>query len=80
MLKALIQRIKLEKPKLTVEQLIVAIDKGLNARDIDLLSMRLPWSQVEVGKKWKLTRERIRAIEARAIEKILEQISKHESE
>ena len=74
MLKALIQRIKLERPKVTVEEITHAIDKGLEPRDRDLLSLRLPWSQAEVGRKWKLTRERIRAIEARTIDRILSKI------
>ena len=78
MLKALIQRIKLERPKVTVEEITRAVDKGLEPRDRELFSLRLPWGQAEVGRKWNLSRERVRAIEARAIDRILEKIPNHE--
>lgn len=77
MIKALIQKVKLERPRVSAEDILLSISKVLSTREMELLSLRLPWSQVEVAKKWGLTKERIRAIEAKAIEKILVNISTH---
>lgn len=67
-------RVKLESPKLTVEEISDAIEKVLSPNERKILSMRLPWNQIELAKELGLTKQRIQAIEVRVLEKILQEI------
>ena len=70
MISAFIRRIKLDHPKIEVERILRSIRENLSLRERELLELRLPWTQQEVADKWGLTKQRIMAIEARAIDKI----------
>lgn len=72
MISAIIRRIKLDKVNAKDEEIVEAIEEVLSSREKEVLTYRLPWTQEEVAKKFKLTKERIRAIEARLFEKVME--------
>lgn len=68
------RRVKLDRPHARNKVILAGIDKILTFREKEILSLRLPWTQEEVGKKYNLTKERIRAIEAKAMENLLKEI------
>lgn len=70
MISALVRRIQLDRPKDSQERIIKAIN-SLNDREKELLSLRFPWTLVEVAKKWGITKQRVKEIEARAVDKIV---------
>lgn len=73
MLNAIIRRIKLDKPNTPDEVVIKVIEKVLSQREKEILGLRFPWTQEEVGKKFGVTKERIRAIEAKLFDKIFKE-------
>lgn len=76
MINAILRRIKLDLPNTPDKKIINAIESVLSTREKEILSLRLPWTQEEIGKKYDLSKERIRAIEARLFEKVFEALRK----
>lgn len=68
------RRVKLDRPNTHDDKIRRAVEDVLTKNEIKVLSYRLPWTLEETGKEMGLTRERVRAIEAKLFDKILEKL------